>query len=96
MFTVVVQSGILHHLIKEFDDDDKASAKELLLNVVAHIFTNKFLPIYSYNEFATAEVGVSGAALDVCEKQEPLIASITATAPIESSVVDEVCLFLYF
>lgn len=46
LFTILLQSGALHDLIKQHDDNQKSELKDIIVNILAHIFTNKFIPIF--------------------------------------------------
>uniref|UniRef100_A0A915DT54 Uncharacterized protein n=1 Tax=Ditylenchus dipsaci TaxID=166011 RepID=A0A915DT54_9BILA len=48
MFVAILQSGVLNRLYKQWSDD-KPIFKDMLVNIVAHIFTNKLVPIYAYD-----------------------------------------------
>lgn len=50
IFTILLQSGVLHDLIKQYDDNQKSELKDVIVNILAHIFTEKFIPIYSLDE----------------------------------------------
>lgn len=50
IFTILLQSGILHDLLKKFEDDEKSQLKDTLVNILAHIFTRKFVPVFSYGD----------------------------------------------
>jgi hypothetical protein len=53
LFVELLQKGAFHRLVKKYGEEQRAELKAILVNIVANLFTDKYLPIYGpYQENA--------------------------------------------